>query len=117
MAVNKIPRELSQGEETFDLHCRIKGLNPVREFKFCERGWRFDFAWTDPHLKLAVEIDGGTKAGKGRHSRGTGYEEDCRKMNRAAVDGWRVLRFTTAMVISGEAINEVLSTIGSTEPV
>ena len=30
---------------------------PEREFRFCERRWRFDFAW--PSHKVAVEIDGG----------------------------------------------------------
>jgi len=54
-----------------------------------------------------VEIEGGTRFGKSRHSRGDGFERDARKYNAAALLGWRILRFTTAMVISGEAIDVV----------
>jgi very-short-patch-repair endonuclease len=67
--------------------------------------WRLDFAW--PQAKIAVEIDGGTAFGKSRHSRGVGYAEDCRKINEAQMLGWHVLRFTTEMVASGEAIDFV----------
>lgn len=56
------------------------------------RRWRFDFAW--PDRMLAVEIDGGAFSG-GRHTRGTGFVEDCRKLNAATLMGWRVLRFTS----------------------
>jgi hypothetical protein len=53
---------------------------------------------------VALEVDGGTWSG-GRHSRGKGYEEDCRKMNAAAALGWRVFKATREMVSSGEAID------------
>ena len=62
---------------------------------------RADFAFID-HWIL-VEVDGGTFSG-GRHVRGKGYEDDCRKINEATRLGWRVYRFTTEMVKSGEAI-------------
>lgn len=76
--------------------------DPVPEFRFdVHRRWRFDYAW--PEKKLAVEIEGGVWSG-GRHVRGKGYEKDCEKYNRAVVLGWRVLRFTTGMVESGEAM-------------
>lgn len=104
-----LPKELSRGEEAFWLHCRARIPNdlPEREILFSSRGWRFDFAWRD--RMLAVEVDGGTKRGRSRHSQGAGYEGDCRKLNHAAELGWRVFRFTTAMVESGEAIAEVES--------
>ena len=66
----------------------------VEEHRFAEpigRRWRFDFAW--PDRMLAVEIDGGTYSG-GRHTRGSGFAEDCRKLNAAVLLGWRVLRLT-----------------------
>ena len=66
----------------------------VEEHRFAAsigRRWRFDFAW--PDRMLAVEIDGGAFSG-GRHTRGAGFVEDCRKMNAATLMGWRVLRFT-----------------------
>jgi very-short-patch-repair endonuclease len=100
----KPPKPLSFGEETLALHLRCDGLPvPEREYVFAPpRKFRFDLAW--PDIKLAVECDGGTKYGLSRHSRGAGYENDCRKMNIATGLGWRVLRFTTAMIVSGEAI-------------
>ena len=66
----------------------------VEEHRFATligRKWRFDFAW--PDRMLAVEIDGGAFSG-GRHTRGAGFVEDCRKLNAAVLMGWRVLRFT-----------------------
>jgi very-short-patch-repair endonuclease len=103
------PQKASIGEETFLLHCRAYKLEPVREHRFCERGWRFDFAW--PDKKIAVEVEGGTQWGKSRHSFGAGFERDVCKYNRAAVLGWIVLRFSTRMVTSGEAINELLEVL------
>jgi very-short-patch-repair endonuclease len=75
---------------------------PVEEFRFDPvRRWRFDFAW--PERMLALEIEGGTWSG-GRHVRGKGYANDCEKYNAACLAGWRVLRFTSGMVRSGEAL-------------
>lgn len=101
-----IPRPKSPGEETFAFHCIAKGLRFEREWQFLlTRKWRFDFAF--PDIKLAIEIEGGIWRG-GRHSRGTGFENDCWKYNAAIKDGWRVLRYSTAMVMGGTAINDVL---------
>ena len=75
---------------------------PQREHLFASpRKWRFDFAW--PALALAVEVEGGVGAG-GRHTRLAGFENDCEKYNTAAIEGWRVLRFTTRQVLQGEAL-------------
>lgn len=99
-----VQRALSTGEELFWTHCQCYGLTPEREYQFADgRKYRFDFAW--PGHKVAVEIDGGTAFGKSRHSRGIGYESDCRKINLAARHEWLVFRFTTQMVVSGEAID------------
>jgi very-short-patch-repair endonuclease len=96
---------MSQGEETFALHCRVAGLAPEREHKFHPvRRWKFDFAF--PEKMLAVEVEGGTW-NMGRHTRGSGYVKDLEKYNAATILGWRVLRYSTEMVISGIAINEV----------
>jgi hypothetical protein len=64
--------------------------------------WRFDFGW--PGRLIAAEVEGGTWS-RGRHTRGAGFEKDCRKYNAAALAGWRVFRFTTDMVNSEEAIH------------
>lgn len=105
-------KKLSPGEEAFALHCRVSlhPVNqPVREYKFHpERKWRFDFAF--PAEKLAVEIEGGVFSG-GRHGRGLGFINDCIKYNAAVKLGWRVLRYSTDMVISGDAMNDVMEAL------
>lgn len=105
-----IPKTLSAGEETFALHCQVEHLSPVREHKFHpERKWRFDFFF--PERKLAVEIEGGVG---GRHQRIGGFTKDCDKYNAATLMGIAVLRYTTSMVISGQAIDDVLKALGIT---
>lgn len=97
---------LSPGEEEFALHCQIYKLEPVREWRVCsDRRWRVDFAW--PTKRLAVEIEGSTWS-NGRHTRGAGYAKDIEKYNRLARMGFVVLRYTTQMVHSGIAIDEVV---------
>jgi very-short-patch-repair endonuclease len=86
------------------LQLRAVGLEPVREHRFHEvRKWRFDFAWPDDNVKVAIEVDGGTHA-RGRHNRATGYAEDCRKFAEAVCLGWRVIRVTGEHIRSGEAV-------------
>jgi very-short-patch-repair endonuclease len=98
-------KELSKGEEAFMLHCRAEKLTPEREFKFHpERRWRFDFAF--PDRNLAVEVEG-----IGRHQTIGGFKKDAEKYNAAALLGWMVLRYTTDMVISGRAIDDVLAAL------
>ena len=84
---------------------RVAGLpEPEREYQFAKsigRRWRFDFAYVD--CKWGIEVDGGVYSG-GRHTRGSGFTKDCEKMNSAAILGWRVLRFTGAMVYDGSAL-------------
>jgi hypothetical protein len=86
---------------------KLAGLpEPTTEFIFhFARKWRFDLYWDSPY-RLAVEVDGGLylKGGGGRHNRPRGYEEDCRKLNEAALLDLTVLRVTTGMVQSGEAL-------------
>ena len=105
--MSKIPKAGSAGEEAFALHCRAEGLSPVRELAFHpKRKWRFDFAF--PEKMIAVEIEGGVG---GRHQRIGGFIGDCYKYNAAAALGWRVFRYTTAMVMSGEGIAEIMKVI------
>lgn len=96
----------SRLEWLFDLQLREAGMEPG-ESEVCfhpTRRWRFDRAWQS-HL-LAAELEGGTWS-KGRHVRGDGFEKDCEKYNEAALLGWRVLRFTAAMVKDGRALETV----------
>lgn len=75
---------------------------PTREYPFAapERRWRIDLAW--PGLLLAAEVDGGSFVW-GRHSRGRGMHKDLEKLNRLALDGWRVFRFDTLMITDWSA--------------
>jgi very-short-patch-repair endonuclease len=83
---------------------RLRQLYPdappyVTEYVFAPpRRWRFDVAW--PSHAVAVELDGGTwKPGGGRH----GQDGDRHKHNAAALAGWCVLRFSTAMLCDDPA--------------
>lgn len=91
------------------LHLRAEKILFLREYKFHPtRKWRFDFVL--PVKKIAIEIEGGIWRG-GAHTRGKGFEEDIVKHNEAVRLGWRVLRFSTAMVLSGDAINLVMEVV------
>ena len=93
---------MTAGEDLFYDHLALCGYQlPEREYRFCERRWRFDFAFVEQ--KIAVEIEGGQWI-NGRHTRPQGYQNDIEKYNAAARLGWKVYRFTPDMVESGEAI-------------
>jgi very-short-patch-repair endonuclease len=77
------------------------------------RRYRFDLAWPQESVKLAVEVDGGTWIpGGGRHNRPQGFENDIRKLNLGVMLGWRILRYTPAMIESGEARAELEKILG-----
>ena len=79
--------------------------DPVAEYRFHPpRRWRFDLCW--PDHRLAVECEGGVWTG-GRHTRGAGFEADLEKYNTAAMDGWRVLRYSGRHIDSGLALTEI----------
>jgi hypothetical protein len=63
-----------------------------KEYKFCDRGWRFD--WAFPFLKIAVEFEGGIFMNKSGHTNVNGYNRDTEKYNKAQILGWRVIRVT-----------------------
>jgi len=76
----------------------------VEEHRFCERKWRFDFAFIEQ--KIAIEVEGGIwKGAAGGHTSGAGYTKDCEKYNTALVLGWKVLRVVRAQIDSGQMIN------------
>jgi len=99
-------RAPSRLEAELALHMRAAGIpDPEREYRFAPpRRWRFDFCW--PDKLLAVEAEGGVYS-RGRHVRPVGFEKDAEKYNAAVVAGWRVLRFTGAMINSGEALKQI----------
>jgi very-short-patch-repair endonuclease len=101
------PKEfnISHGEELLLSHFNFLKIPVEREYRFhTTRRWRFDFAILE--VKIACEVEGGTFI-NGRHQRGTGFEKDCEKYNTATIMGWAVMRYTTSMVKSGQAIDEI----------
>jgi len=103
---------VSDLEARLALDMRALGLPAWEtEYRFHRsRQWRFDLAW--PHLRLAVEVEGGIWTG-GRHTSPTGFEADCEKYSEAAILGWRVIRVTGAMVKDGRAIDLIQRAIGA----
>ena len=105
--VRKIPAAKSEGVETLKLHLRADGIAFTVEYKFHpKRKWRFDFIILRYLQYIGVEIDGGIWT-QGRHSRGAGMESDMKKLNEAAIMGYKVLRFSTGMVKDGTAIETI----------
>lgn len=102
-----IAKHASEPEFIFAHQALADKLPPFEcEYRFDDvRKFRFDFAWRQP-LKLAVEIEGAIWT-KGAHSTPMGILRDIEKYNLAVLLGWSVLRFTPAMVKSGEAIEMV----------
>jgi len=69
-------------------------LKAEREYKFLhDRRFRFDIVFKE--YRLAVEFDGGTFS-RGRHTRGVGYQNDCKKNNLAMRHEWKVQHYSTA---------------------
>ncbi len=89
---------------------RQSGLpEPVREFRFCDRRWRFDFAWVE--LRIAVEVQGGQYL-RGRHNRPEGYRNDCEKIDQALLMDWDVYLVTPDMINDESALGIVKKALG-----
>lgn len=105
---------VSEPEELLAWQLRAEGLTFDREHRFHEsRMWRLDFWFAG--AKLAVEIDGGGWVG-GRHSRGTGIENDCEKASHIAMAGHRLMRVTPGQINRGEALKWILVALGLRSP-
>jgi very-short-patch-repair endonuclease len=101
----------SKGEAQMEMLLKAYSIDHEREYRFAPpRRWRADFAILPQ--RILIEIEGGVWSG-GRHTRGWGFENDCEKYNCAALLGWKVLRYSTAMVISGEAIAQIAEALQS----
>jgi hypothetical protein len=95
---------VSEPENTLAFHLDAVGIPYTREVMFAKpRKWRADFSIAPD---LLVEVEGGVWA-MGRHQRPAGFEQDCRKYAAAVLLGYRVLRFTPAMIDSGEALQTI----------
>ena len=104
----KVPKAKSTAEETLALHLKVQGIPFEREQCLIEgRKFKTDFIVESLRGDLAVEVDGGIWTG-GRHGTGKGITSDCEKLNMLTLAGYRSLRFTSAMVIDGTAIDTIL---------
>jgi very-short-patch-repair endonuclease len=82
------------------------GLGEGVEWQKKVDGHKVDFCW--PHLKLIVEIQGGTEGfgrGRGAHVREPQYSKDRSFSNEHQMDGWLVLEFTSRLLNSGVAFH------------
>ena len=88
------PRNESKHKREFELYLidRFKDMGLVKEYRFCKRRWRFDYAL--PDYNIAFEYDGGAFSG-GRHNRGAGMIKDNEKINTAQLLGWTVYKVCT----------------------
>ena len=108
---------MSDAETLLAVQLEQAGIPFEREYRFAPpRRWRADFmfgpnfAWP-VRGRYLVEIDGGSWVA-GRHTRGKGFEADLEKLNAAALLGYRVLRFTPAMVDDGRALAVIQQALG-----
>lgn len=85
MSVSGLERRVEVILRAYKLH------DYEREYRFCERRWRLDFAW--PEWKVALEVDGETT-----HVRYYQISRDAAKRNAATMQGWRVVIATGLMV-------------------
>ena len=106
VARSGVPREVgktvSKGEALLENHLNALNIPFTKEFKFYpDRKWQADFRIDG--MPILVEVEGGVFT-NGRHTRGEGYTKDCEKYSAAAVNGWFVIRGTTAQIKSGLVI-------------
>jgi very-short-patch-repair endonuclease len=104
----KLPKQPSNLEAELLAKMKYVGFPEFEtEYQFdSARRWRFDFAFPQSHFRIAVEAEGGVWSG-GRHVRGQGFIDDCEKYNRAAIDGWCVLRFTAESIKDNSALDQI----------
>ena len=99
---------VSMPELLLEEQLKDAGIPYEREFWFAPpRKWRSDFMLGS----LLVEIEGGAYV-QGRHTRGSGFEKDAEKYNAAVELGYRVLRYTPAMIESGDALAQIQRVLG-----
>ena len=103
---------MSKAEDILAFHLHAANIPHIQQFRFCQRKWAADFAF--PEARLLVEVEGGVWT-QGRHVRGQGFINDCRKYNEAVLLGWRLLRFTPQMVDDGTALQTIERALGVTQ--
>jgi hypothetical protein len=86
--------------------CTDKNYVLLPEYKFLsDRKFRFD--WAIPELMIAFEYEGGVFSAHSGHTSGRGYSSNCEKYNLAALNGWKVIRFTAMHIKDGGAFRMI----------
>jgi len=98
----KTERERLETELLFQMRA-AQLPEPERQFRFGPR-WIVDFGF--PPEQVLIEVQGGSWIG-GRHTRGKGYADDCRRLHRAQMLGWHMIFVTGDMIQSGEALQMI----------
>jgi very-short-patch-repair endonuclease len=106
---------MSDPERVFVFQLRAAGiLDYHQEYMFAladtGRKWRADFCWLPE--RVILEIEGGTRSGKSRHTKHDGFTKDLDKYNTATLLGYKVYRVTTEMVHDGTALQWVERALG-----
>lgn len=88
----KVSKEKYWINHTLEVFAKEKGLKLSTEYVFHQgRKWRFDWSFND--IKVFIEYEG-IISKKSRHTTITGFTGDTDKYNTAAMDGWRMYRYT-----------------------
>ena len=90
-----VPQSMPKGLSYILGTLKLLGVEYVREYLFDNDGkrkFRFDVAIVSK--KIAIEYEGIFGDEKSGHTTAKGYIKDCTKYNLAAIQGWRVLRYT-----------------------
>jgi hypothetical protein len=97
-----VKRSKNEANLVLEQHLDELGFDYQSEYCFYDpRKWRFDYVILSCHF-VAIEIEGGVWS-RGRHTRGKGFIDDMEKYNIAAGLGWKVFRFSTQQVLTGDA--------------
>lgn len=89
---------MSKLEQKAEWILKSLGVAYEREYRFDpKRRWRIDFYI--PEGEIGIEIEGGIwLGGRGGHTSGKGYNNNCEKYNAAAIRGITILRYTASML-------------------
>lgn len=90
--VKKVSKEKTWIQHTLEVFAKEKGLVLSTEYVFHKgRKWAFD--WSFNEQKIFFEYEG-IMSKKSRHTTIGGFAGDVDKYNVAAMDGWRMHRYT-----------------------
>lgn len=80
-------------------HLLELGLEPVFEYRFADRRWKFDIVLVEQ--RIGIECNGGRWTGG--HYRGKKVDDEYEKLNTAQLMGWKVMQFTNEFISDSSA--------------